>query len=132
MLLPQSKNLFDNIAALAPLKQTKVADELAAYLSTAVEAVQDPVQWWYEHRRTYPNLSCMAISYLTIPGTSSLSRCTVFSACLMMIISNVCRRRMNLQSRAADPATCQQWDVLKFDPRTSVPQRLEQTGPDRE
>ena len=61
MLLPQSKNLFDNIAALAPPKQTKVADELAA-----------------------------------------------------------------------DPAACPQWDVLKFDPRTSVPQRLEQTGPDRE
>ena len=57
--------------ALVPPKPTKVADKLAAYLSSAAEAVQDPIQWWHEHCCTYLNLLCMAISYLTIPGELS-------------------------------------------------------------
>ncbi|TFY67078.1 hypothetical protein EVJ58_g1873 [Rhodofomes roseus] len=69
--IKKSKNIFDNLPALAPPKPAKVADELVAYLASDVEAVQDPVRWWYEHRRTYPNLSWMAISYLTIPATSA-------------------------------------------------------------
>lgn len=45
----QSNNIFDNMPALMPPKPTKVADELAVYVLSAAEAVQDPIQWWHEH-----------------------------------------------------------------------------------
>jgi hypothetical protein len=31
------------------------------------ENVKDPLKWWWEHRRTYPTLSHMALDYLSIP-----------------------------------------------------------------
>ena len=64
----QSKNIFDNIPALAPPKLPKVSNELDAYLAASVEAVEDPLLWWHEHCAVYPNLSRMAASYLSIPG----------------------------------------------------------------
>ena len=64
----QSKNIFDNIPALAPPKLPKVSNELDAYLAASVEAVEDPLLWWHERRALYPNLSRMAASYLSIPG----------------------------------------------------------------
>ncbi|EPS96244.1 hypothetical protein FOMPIDRAFT_1082196, partial [Fomitopsis schrenkii] len=45
-------------------------NELDAYLGVDIVPCMDPVAWWHENRRTYPNLSRMAISYLTIPATS--------------------------------------------------------------
>ncbi|KIL65169.1 hypothetical protein M378DRAFT_52957, partial [Amanita muscaria Koide BX008] len=45
-------------------------DELAIYLSTDIESVNDPIKWWYEHRPVFPRLSRMALDYLTIPATS--------------------------------------------------------------
>ena len=43
-------------------------DELTRYFATAPEPVHDPIQWWRDHRATYPRLSRMAIDYLMIPG----------------------------------------------------------------
>lgn len=60
--------MFDNLAALAPPKQTGRLDELDRYLSTDVEAVDNVIQWWIEHKAMYPRLSRMALDYLTIPG----------------------------------------------------------------
>ena len=43
-------------------------DELDEYLSHAIEKVKDPIAWWWDHRRVYPQLSAMALDYLSIPG----------------------------------------------------------------
>ncbi|TFK82096.1 hypothetical protein K466DRAFT_454575, partial [Polyporus arcularius HHB13444] len=40
------------------------------YLAAPTIHTQDPLGWWWEHRPEYPHLSHMALSYLTIPGTS--------------------------------------------------------------
>ncbi|EPS92667.1 hypothetical protein FOMPIDRAFT_1104140, partial [Fomitopsis schrenkii] len=62
--------IFDNLAALAPPKPTKHANELDSYLAADIVPCTDPVAWWHENRLRYPSLSRMAISYLTIPATS--------------------------------------------------------------
>ena len=45
-----------------------VRDKLKRYLATDVEPVSDALQWWHDRRATFPNLSRMALDYLTIPG----------------------------------------------------------------
>jgi hypothetical protein len=42
--------------------------EIDKYLQLPVEDVKHPLQWWHDHRTTYPNLSRMALDYLSIPG----------------------------------------------------------------
>jgi hypothetical protein len=42
--------------------------ELDDYLSQAIERVRDPIEWWWDHRHIFPNLSKMALDYLSIPG----------------------------------------------------------------
>ena len=64
--------------SLAPPKAAELRDELARYLSTDPEQVLDVLLWWTEHKATYPNLSRMALDYLSIPGmypfTSEIDR----------------------------------------------------------
>ena len=64
--------------SLAPPKATELRDELARYLSTDPEQVLDVLLWWTEHKATYPNLSRVALDYLSIPGmypfTSEIDR----------------------------------------------------------
>ena len=64
--------------SLAPPKAAELKDELARYLSTDPEQVLDVLLWWTEHKATYPNLSRMALDYLSIPGmypfTSKIDR----------------------------------------------------------
>ena len=47
-------------------------DELDEYLSQAIEKVRDPIVWWWDHQKVYPQLSAMALDYLSIPGTCQL------------------------------------------------------------
>src|SRR6267154_5780799 len=61
-------NIFDNIPALTPQKLSAASNKLDQYLNTDVEHVMDALAWWYDHCKTYPHLSCMALDYLTIPG----------------------------------------------------------------
>ena len=64
-----TENIFDSLLLFAPLRQpTTVMDELGRFLSIKPENVTDAVQWWYENRKTYPQLYRMALDYLTIPG----------------------------------------------------------------
>jgi len=68
---PITENIFDSLPLFAPLRRsTAVMDELGRYLSIKPEIVTDAVQWWYEHRKTYPRLYRMALDYLTIPATT--------------------------------------------------------------
>jgi hypothetical protein len=41
--------------------------EVDSYLSRPVENILDPLKWWTENQRNYPNLSSMALDYLSIP-----------------------------------------------------------------
>jgi len=43
-------------------------DELQCYLSVDPEDVKDGVMWWHEQRAMFPQLSCMACDYLSIPS----------------------------------------------------------------
>ena len=65
--------MFD--AARASRKKTAapMVDELDHYLNTDIDpTIDNPLRWWTspDIRALYPNLSRMAISYLTIPPTS--------------------------------------------------------------
>jgi hAT family C-terminal dimerisation region len=57
---------FANIS-IDPKTATKLS-EIDDYLRLPVENVSDPLKWWYDNRRVYPNLSRMALDYLSIPG----------------------------------------------------------------
>ena len=63
-------NIFNNLPSLAAPKAAKLCDELVHYLSADPEQVVDVLMWWTEHKATYPCLACMALDYLSIPGTS--------------------------------------------------------------
>ena len=46
--------------------------EIDDYLRLLVESVTNPLLWWFNNRFVYPNLSRMALDYLSIPGMSTL------------------------------------------------------------
>jgi len=47
-------------------------DELDRYMADGCVPTQDPLLWWIANRKLYPNLSKLAISVHSIPGTLSL------------------------------------------------------------
>lgn len=48
---------------------TQAQDELEHYLATEHDRnVDNAIEWWIDHRSTYPRLSRMARDFLTIPG----------------------------------------------------------------
>jgi hypothetical protein len=61
-------NIFDNLPGLTHLKSTAPVDEITLYLSSELVNVTDAIKWWREKQGTYPQLSRMALDYLTIPG----------------------------------------------------------------
>ena len=63
-----SKNMFDELPALAAPRSSDLCDELQHYLNSNPEHIVDVLMWWFERQHTYPSLSCMAMDYLMIPG----------------------------------------------------------------
>ncbi len=59
--------LFTNfsIGASAASAVTTLS-EVDDYLNRPVEYILDPLKWWIDNRRVYPNLSFMALDYLCI------------------------------------------------------------------
>ena len=78
-MIEELPNFFEDMESLAPPLPAAVGDELELYLRSHVEVAPDPLEWWQKRRTLYPNLSRMALDYLSIPGTSSL---TMSLACL--------------------------------------------------
>ena len=79
--------MFDKLPALAPPKAADLGSEVDQYLSSDVEHVTDPLAWWHARRGMYPQLSRMALNYLSIPGKSilkfrqaSIDRLNIFTA----------------------------------------------------
>ena len=44
-----------------------ILSEVDEYLNRPVENILDPLKWWADNRRIYPNLSSMALDYLSVP-----------------------------------------------------------------
>jgi hypothetical protein len=63
-----SRNMFDDLPALTAPKPADLQDELDQFLGTDPEHIKDVLAWWYERRHIYPQLSRMAMDYLSIPG----------------------------------------------------------------
>ena len=60
--------MFNNLPALAPPKAADLGSEIDQYLSSSVEHITNPLAWWHAQCDTYPQLSHMALNYLSIPG----------------------------------------------------------------
>jgi hypothetical protein len=66
---------FADFANFSVGKKTSApTSELEDYLRLPVENVTDALKWWFDNRRTYPNLSRMARDYLSIPGKINIRR----------------------------------------------------------
>jgi hypothetical protein len=74
-LQDKATNIFYNLPSLAAPKASDLRDELDRYLSTDPEHVDDVLAWWHERRGAFPQLSRMALDYLSIPG---MYVCAVF------------------------------------------------------
>ena len=59
--------MFDDLPLLSTPHQHECT-ELERYLSIDTEHVKDALLWWFEHKHVYPQLSRMALDYLSIPG----------------------------------------------------------------
>ncbi|OJT07830.1 hypothetical protein TRAPUB_1276 [Trametes pubescens] len=70
--LVEEKNDINIFEALEheDVADDEVSDELTRYLSTDPERVKDALEWWNDRRASFPNLSRMALDYLSIPATS--------------------------------------------------------------
>jgi hypothetical protein len=61
--------MFDVLLKPSPSSKA-TGDEIDRYLATDPEEVENPLLWWWERRSMYPDLSRMALDYLSIPGMS--------------------------------------------------------------
>jgi hypothetical protein len=68
MMTSPSKNMFDDLPTVAAPRDTDLRDELDRFLSTDPEHVKNVLAWWFERQHIYPQLSRMALDYLSIPG----------------------------------------------------------------
>ena len=66
--------------------------EIDVYLTSAVEKVKDPLMWWWDHRKVYPNLSRMALDYLSAPGKERHSRSSALSLTFLSATSTSVER----------------------------------------
>ncbi|OJT01922.1 Zinc finger BED domain-containing protein RICESLEEPER 2, partial [Trametes pubescens] len=69
-VMDDEANIFDSLASFKPPTKAQLSDKLVQYLNTDPEHTEDVLQWWINHQVSYPNLSRMAIDYLTMPATS--------------------------------------------------------------
>ncbi|KAF6815154.1 transposase-like protein [Colletotrichum plurivorum] len=76
----------------AQVVATNEASELDRYYRQSIaQPVDDPVQWWISHRKTFPNLSRLALDILAVPAMAtdcerafSLAKLTLTSQRLSM------------------------------------------------
>ena len=46
-----------------PMDRIQETNELDEYLSQAIEKVRDPIAWWWDHQKVYPQLSAIALVF---------------------------------------------------------------------
>jgi hypothetical protein len=59
---------FTNISVAKTGTSHTRHNELDEYLQLPVENVKDSLKWWVNNCKVYPNLSRMALDFLSIPG----------------------------------------------------------------
>jgi len=67
-----NSNTDDGFASFGHLLVTTCphASEIQGYLNLPVKNMKDPLRWWVNNNFVYPNLHCMALDYLSVPGKS--------------------------------------------------------------
>lgn len=62
--------MFDVIASpsVSDPSKSKAQGELECYQSTDTEDTNDVLMWWTEKKGMFPNLSRVALDYLSTPG----------------------------------------------------------------
>ena len=73
---PSGIAAFANISVSTSVVEKQ--NELDDYLRALVENTPDPLKWWHEHRLAYPNLSVMALDFLSAPRKCSLCNLAFF------------------------------------------------------
>ena len=68
-----------------PMDGIQEVDELDEYLSQAIEKVKDPIAWWWNYRQVYPQLSAMALDYLSILGKCQFA--TILTSLINIILA---------------------------------------------
>ena len=48
----------------------RVSSEIRQYRCESIPVTENPLEWWRDNRDTFPLLSAVAMSLLSIPGTS--------------------------------------------------------------
>lgn len=63
--------MFDNLPRRSGKSQKANGPPLSEfdrYIAAETEDVTDVIAWWWKRRQDFPNLSRMALNYLSIPG----------------------------------------------------------------
>ncbi|KAL1941326.1 hypothetical protein VTO73DRAFT_7143 [Trametes versicolor] len=96
----QEGNIFDHLPSMAEGSGKHLEDELQQYLDSPTVFVKphEALSWWTEQAKRYPNLSCMARDYLSIPATSVDVERTFSRGC--RLLSHV-RSRLSAQTTRA-------------------------------
>jgi|SRR5271163_624960 len=72
--------------------------------------VANPIQWWIDHQRRYPNLAKLAFDVLSIPAMSAECE-RVFSSASHLLSDN----RNNIDAKTIEACECQrQWIINNF------------------
>ena len=76
--MPQiADDIFAALDISTPPQVHELSNKLERYLRVGPEHAPNPIQWWLDRHTVYPNLSRMALDYLTIPGTFLSTRAHV-------------------------------------------------------
>ena len=59
----------DSTASDSTQKEEDIKKEISNYLCLGVKSSENLLQWWLDHGRHFPVLSCIAKKYLCIPAT---------------------------------------------------------------
>ena len=65
---PSDSNTLPSSNSVGTIAEIK--KEMNNYLCLELQCSENPLQWWYDHKRHFPHLSLMAKKYLCIPATS--------------------------------------------------------------
>jgi hypothetical protein len=112
-------SIFANISVGTSAATT--LSEIDEYMNRPVENIVDPLKWWTDNRQVYPNLSSMALDYLSVPRKSF----NIFSwYSLLTRPSNVDCSRTRLFSRPAHSALHSESIITLSHPCLSLPRLL--------
>ena len=125
-ILQLTQDILDDIPGYAPLPSVAVQNELDQYLAEPLVNLRphdSVLKWWHDRRSMYPNLSRMALDFLTIP-------CKWYSMFLANVSSyhssNFCGCGTHIQQRPTLSISRSQWTLRGINTRFDLFALLEQ------